>query len=155
MENFTINQQQLPTITTENPPITSNKKYDVFSIVSKCESLDTKEALCAYVGEIIEEKRTDFLTGIYNMKGKEFLVKMLEKTLKIMNEGGMLKKKLVDESDPENALNFRTVGGTFINVVKETGEFSKDVYKRMFYRNYASRNKRRKLYKKLDKLSLN
>ena len=49
--------------------------------------------LINYISEILQEKKKDILYQLYAIMKKEFMIKTLEKTLKIMNSGGMNKIK--------------------------------------------------------------
>ena len=89
---------------------------------------------------------------------KEFIIKTLEKTLKIMNEGGILKNNInADNSEntkKEKSDNLRTIGGTFIYLVKTSDILTKDELKKIFWRNKKKKEMKKKLYKSLNNLLL-
>ena len=125
-----------------------NNLYDVDIIIKKCDSIDDKKKFVEYVSEIIKEKQKSFLYQLYSIMKKDFIVKTLEKTLRIMNEGGI--KKNGDGGD-----GIRSVGGTFIHLVKNSDLISKETLKIIFWRNKKKKEMKRKLCKALKNLSLN
>ena len=78
---------------------------------------------------------------------KEFMIKTLEKTLKIMNSGGMNKIKDVQ--------NKRSIGGTFYYLVKTSDLINDDLRKKIFWRNTKKKKMKKKLYKSFEKLDIN
>jgi hypothetical protein len=135
-------------------------KYNIEIIIKKCDSIEDKKQFIDYISEILKEKQNSFLYQLYSIKNKDFIIKTLEKTLKIMNEGGILKKNINEEDNSEttkndNSNNIRTVGGTFIHLVKTSDVLTKDELKTIFWRNKKKKEMKRKLYKSLNKLNLN
>ena len=76
-----------------------------------------------------------------------------------MNEGGIIKKNTnnepLEENNTENNNNIRSIGGTFIHLVKTSELLSKDELKKIFWRNKKKKDMKRKLYKSLNKLNIN
>ena len=111
-----------------------------------------------YVSQILEEKQNSFLYQIFAIMKKDFIIKTLEKTLKIMNEGGLVKKNINGYSEGNtinNNNNIRSVGGTFIYLVKSSDLLSKDILKKIFWKNKKKKEMKRKLYKSFNKLNIN
>ena len=114
--------------------------YDIDIIIKKCDSIEDKKEFINYISQILKEKQNNsFLYQLYAIKKKEFIIKTLEKTLKIMNEGGILKNN-INEDNSENIKkdkndNLRTIGGTFIYLVKTSDLLTKDELKKIFWRN--------------------
>ena len=127
-----------------------NKKiYDIELIIKKCDSIEDKKQFINYISQILEEKQNSFLYPLYSIMKKDFIIKTLQKTLKIMNEGGINKN---EKSDNEN--NIRSVGGTFIYLVKTSDLLTKDLLKKIFWRNKKKKKMKRKLYKALNNLNI-
>ncbi len=127
-----------------------NKKiYDIELIIKKCDSIEDKKQFINYISQILEEKQNSFLYPLYSIMKKDFIIKTLQKTLKIMNEGGINKN---EKSDNEN--NIRSVGGTFIYLVKTSDLLTKDLLKKIFWRNKKKKEMKRKLYKALNNLNI-
>ncbi len=137
----------------------SKTKYNIEIIIKKCDSIEDKKQFIDYISEILKEKQNSFLYQLYSIKNKDFIIKTLEKTLKIMNEGGILKKNINEEDNSEttkndNSNNIRTVGGTFIHLVKTSDVLTKDELKTIFWRNKKKKEMKRKLYKALNNLNI-
>ena len=64
-----------------------------------------------------------------------------------MNSGGMTK---LDDNK-----NKRSIGGTFMYLVKTSNSINEDLIKKIFWRNNKKKKMKRKLYKSLDKLDIN
>ena len=77
---------------------------------------------------------------------KEFIIKTLEKTLNIMNSGGI--KKIDDDK------NMRSVGGTFMYLIKTSDLINEDIIKKIFWRNNKKKKMKKKLYKSFNKLDI-
>ena len=137
----------------------SKKIYDIENIIKKCDSIEDKNQFINYVAEILHENQKSFLYQIYSILKKDYIIKTLEKTLKIMNEGGVLKtninKEDLENNKDENQNNIRTIGGTFIYLVKTSDLISKDILKKIFWRNKKKKIMKKKLYKSLNKLNIN
>ena len=134
--------------------------YEVELIVQKCDSIEDKKEFIDYISQILQEKQNNsFLYQLYAIMKKEFIIKTLEKTLKIMNEGGILKNNInVDNAEndkKEKSDNLRTIGGTFIYLVKTSDILTKDELKKIFWRNKKKKEMKRKLYKSLNNLNIN
>jgi hypothetical protein len=67
--------------------------------------------------------------------------------MKDMNNGGMYKIVRGEVSQEK-----KTAGGILFHYIKTEGNLTKDQYKELFKRDYKSRNEKRKLIKKIDKL---
>ena len=129
--------------------------YDIELIIKKCDSIENKKEFINYVSQILKENNNSFLYQIYAIKKKDFIVKTLEKTLKIMNEGGIEKNtNKVETSKPENEKEMRSIGGTFIHLVKTSDLIPKDLLKTIFWRNRKKKELKRKLLKSFNKLSI-
>ena len=136
----------------------SKKIFDIDTIIKKCDSIEDKNVFINYFSQILKEKQKSFLYQLYAIMKKDFMIKTLEKTLKIMNEGGLPKNNKNEEKVPqknENSDNLRTVGGTFIHLVKTSDLVSKDALKWIFWRNKKKKEMKRKLYKSLYNLNIN
>ena len=125
----------------------SEKHYNVDLIIKKCDNIENKIELINYLSQILEEKKKDFFYQLYALTKKDFIIKTLEKTLKIMNSGGMTK---LDDNT-----NKRSIGGTFMYLVKTSDSINEDLIKKIFWRNNKKKKMKRKLYKSLDKLDIN
>ena len=138
----------------------NNNLYDIDIIIKKCDSIEDKKEFINYISQILQEKQNNsFLYQLYAIMKKEFIIKTLEKTLKIMNEGGILKNNInVDNAEndkKEKSDNLRTIGGTFIYLVKTSDILTKDELKKIFWRNKKKKEMKRKLYKSLNNLNIN
>ena len=134
--------------------------YDIDIIIKKCDSIEDKKEFINYISQILQEKQNNsFLYQLYAIMKKEFIIKTLEKTLKIMNEGGILKNNInVDNAEndkKEKSDNLRTIGGTFIYLVKTSDILTKDELKKIFWRNKKKKEMKKKLYKSLNNLNIN
>ena len=135
-------------------------KFEIEIIIKKCDSIENKKEFINYVSQILNENQKSFLYQLYSIKKKDFIIKMLEKTLKIMNEGGILKNNIneedkLDTSKNCNDNNVRTIGGTFIHLLKKSDILTKEEKKKIFWRNKKKKEMKRKLYKSLNNLNLN
>ena len=123
----------------------NNKKlYDVEIIIKKCDSIEDKTAFINYLSQILQEKKKDFLYQLYALMKKDFMIKTLEKTLNIMNSGGL--NKIDDDK------NKRSIGGTFIYLVKKSDLINDEIIKKIFWRNNKKKKMKKKLCKSFDKL---
>ena len=131
-----------------NEKINENNKeeYNTEAIIEKCEKIEDKKEFINYVSSIIKEKNIQFLYVIYKLYSKQLIIKLLEKTLKTINEGGI--KKINCEQN-------RTIGGTFIYYIKINDNINKDDLKKIFWRKTKGRKEKKKLCKKMNKLVLN
>ncbi len=117
---------------------------DIERIIEKCEEIEDKKQFIKYISNIIKEK-DNFLYCLYKLYSKQLIIKILEKTLITMKEGGLKKK----DSD-----SIRTIGGTFIYYIKNNNDILKDDLKKIFWRKGKNRKERKKMYKKLKKLEI-
>ena len=124
----------------------SNNKYNVEVIIKKCDSIEDKTQLINYLSEILQEKKKDILYRLYALMKKDFIIKTLEKTLHIMNSGGI--KKIDDDK------NMRSVGGTFMYLIKTSDVINEDLLKKIFWRNNKKKKMKKKLYKSFNKLDI-
>ena len=124
----------------------SNNKYNVEVIIKKCDSIEDKTQLINYISEILQEKKKDILYRLYALMKKDFIIKTLEKTLNIMNSGGI--KKIDDDK------NMRSVGGTFMYLIKTSDVINEDLLKKIFWRNNKKKKMKKKLYKSFNKLGI-
>ena len=124
----------------------NNNKYNVEIIIKKCDSIEDKTQLINYISEILQEKKKDILYRLYALMKKDFIIKTLEKTLNIMNSGGI--KKIDDDK------NMRSVGGTFMYLIKTSDVINEDLLKKIFWRNNKKKKMKKKLYKSFNKLDI-
>ena len=117
---------------------------DIERIIEKCGEIEDKKQFIKYISNIIKEK-DNFLFCLYKLYSKQLIIKILEKTLMTMKEGGLKKK----DSD-----SIRTIGGTFIYYIKNNNDILKDDLKKIFWRKGKNRKERKKIYKKLKKLKI-
>ena len=117
---------------------------DIERIIEKCGEIEDKKQFIKYISNIIKEK-DNFLCCLYKLYSKQLIIKILEKTLITMKEGGLKKK----DSD-----SIRTIGGTFIYYIKNNNDILKDDLKKIFWRKGKNRKERKKMYKKLKKLEI-
>ena len=125
----------------------NDDKYNVNIIIKKCESLEDKTQFINYISEILKEKEKDILYRLFALTKKDFIIKTLEKTLNIMNSGGMIKK--------DNDKNIRSIGGTFIYLIKTSDLMNDDLIKKIFWRNKKKKKLKKKLYKSFNKFNIN
>ena len=92
------------------------------------------------------------LDELYSIADKQFILSILEKTLKVINEGGIPKKDV--NSQTELKENVRTVSGTFLYLIKQSDVLSKKDIKRIFWRNNAKKKEKKKFTNKFDKLNI-
>ena len=114
--------------------------------IKKCDSIEDKTQLINYLSEILQEKKKDILYRLYALMKKDFIIKTLEKTLNIMNSGGI--KKIDDDK------NMRSVGGTFMYLIKTSDVINEDLLKKIFWRNNKKKKMKKKLYKSFNKLDI-
>ena len=72
-----------------------------------------------------------------------------------MNEGGISKNEKSEITNGEDGGNIRSIGGTFIYLVKTSELISKDMLKKIFWRNKKKKEIKKKLYKSFNKLNIN
>ena len=122
------------------------KEYNIEAIIEKCEKMEKKKEFIDYITSLLKEKNNQFLYVLYKLYSKKLIIKILEKTLKTINEGGI--KKINCEQN-------RTIGGTFIYYIKINDNINKDDLKKIFWRKTKGRKEKKKLCKKMNKLVLN
>ena len=66
-----------------------------------------------------------------------------------MNEGGIYKIVRGEQSEDK-----KSAGGILFHYIKTEGNLTRDQYKELFKKDYKTRNEKRKLIKKIDKLLL-
>jgi hypothetical protein len=116
--------------------------YNIDKIISQCDEIySEKTKFVNLLSHILQEKQKGFIYQLYKKCKKDFLFKMIEKTLDTMNNGG------INKQDSENK---RTICGTFIYYVKTSNYFTSDELKQVFFRNNQKRKERKKLYKKFN-----
>ena len=99
------------------------KEYNIEAIIEKCEKIEKKKEFIDYITSLLKEKNNQFLYVLYKLYSKKLIIKILEKTLKTINEGGI--KKINCEQN-------RTIGGTFIYYIKINEYINKDDLKKNF-----------------------
>ena len=125
----------------------NSQQFDVDLIIKKCDSIEDKKDLINYISQVLQEKRKDFLYQLYAIMKKDFMIKTLEKTLKIMKSGGM------NKIDDVNAK--RSTGGTFFYLVKKSDLINDDLRKKIFWKNNKKKKQKKELYKSFNKLDIN
>ena len=127
--------------------------YNVEKILSECEAkYKDKNSFIEYLSKILNEKQKDLLIRLYSIADKQFILSILEKTLKVINEGGIPKKDVNSQTDLKE--NVRTVSGTFLYLIKQSDVLSKKDIKRIFWRNNAKKKEKKKFTNKFDKLNI-
>lgn len=121
-------------------------QFKIEEIISKCESINDMEFVC-FITSILNEPRQDLIIELYKELGKEFIIAILEKTLRIENEGGILQKTSSEIKEK------KSLGGIFFYLMK-INDGSVEVIKRITKINYHKRNERKKIYRKLEKMSI-
>ena len=77
---------------TKNETFSLNKKeFNIDEIIEKCKEKDGIELL-NYMCTIMHEKKRNIMESLYKELGKDFLIAILEKTLNIENNGGLILK---------------------------------------------------------------
>ena len=125
----------------------NGQQFDVDLIIKKCDSIEGKKDLINYITQVLQEKRKDIFYQLYAIMNKDFMIKTLEKTLKIMNSGGMNK---IDDANSK-----RSIGGTFLYLVKKSDLINDDLRKKIFFKNNKKKKMKKELYKSFNKLDIN
>ena len=127
--------------------------YNVEKILVECEAkYNDKNSFIEYLSKILNEKQKDLLLRLYSIAEKQFILSILEKTLKVINEGGITKNNVNSQTDSKE--NVRTVSGTFLYLIKQSDVLSKKDIKRIFWRNNAKKKEKKKFNNKFDKLNI-
>ena len=127
--------------------------YNVEKILVECEAkYNDKNAFIEYLSKLLNEKQKDLLLRLYSIAEKQFILSILEKTLKVINEGGITKNNVNSQTDSKE--NVRTVSGTFLYLIKQSDVLSKKDIKRIFWRNNAKKKEKKKFNNKFDKLNI-
>ena len=62
--------------------------YNVEKILVECEAkYNDKNSFIEYLSKLLNEKQKDLLLRLYSIAEKQFILSILEKTLKVINEG--------------------------------------------------------------------
>lgn len=127
--------------------------YNVEKILVECEAkYNDKNSFIEYLSKLLNEKQKDLLLRLYSIAEKHFILSILEKTLKVINEGGITKNNVNSQTDSKE--NVRTVSGTFLYLIKQSDVLSKKDIKRIFWRNNAKKKEKKKFNNKFDKLNI-
>ena len=127
--------------------------YNVEKILVECEAkYNDKNSFIEYVCKLLNEKQKHVLLRLYSRAVKQFILSILEKTLKVINEGGITKNNVNSQTDSKE--NVRTVSGTFLYLIKQSDVLSKKDIKRIFWRNNAKKKEKKKFNNKFDKLNI-
>ena len=138
-----------------------NKAFNVDEIIEKCKEKDGNELL-NYMCVIMHEKKRFILESLYKELGKDFLIAMLEKTLEIENNGGLIKgkskysKKKEEKKNNESIENDnpkKSTGGIFFTLIKNNPE-AKVILNRASKKDSKEARQRKKVYKLMDKLNI-
>lgn len=90
---------------------------------------------------------------------KEHLIYLVEKTMRIQNEGGIEKKltipknKKEQENKSENKV--KTSGGVLFSLIRSESGLNKAEIKKIFTKDTKLNNEKKKIMRKMDKLLLN
>ena len=127
--------------------------YNVEKILVECEAkYNDKNSFIEYLSKLLNEKQKDLLLRLYSIAEKQFILSILEKTLKVINEGGITKNNVNSQTDSKE--NVRTVSGTFLYLIKQSDVLSKKDIKRIFWRNNAKKKEKKKFNNKFNKLNI-
>ena len=127
--------------------------YNVEKILVECEAkYNDKNLFIEYLSKLLNEKQKDLLLRLYSIAEKQLILSILEKTLKVINEGGITKNNVNSQTDSKE--NVRTVSGTFLYLIKQNDVLSKKDIKRIFWRNNAKKKEKKKFNNKFDKLNI-
>ena len=146
-----------------------NGIYNVDIIIEKCQEKDGMELL-NYMCTIMREKKRNILEYLFKELGKDYLVAMLEKTLIIQNNGGLIKGKcLYVKKNEEKKINEnnsvtittntnnnsekKTTGGIFFALIKKDPE-GKTILNKATKLDWKESKQRKKVYKLMDKLNI-
>ena len=149
-----------------NSQVSSLKKniFNVDEIIEKCKEKDGNELL-NYMCVIMHEKKKIILESLYKELGKDFLIAMLEKTLEIENNGGLIKGKCIyakkkeekksneNNESVENDNPKKSTGGIFFTLIKNNPE-AKVILNRASKKDSKEARQRKKVYKLMDKLNI-
>ena len=136
--------------------------FKVDEIIEKCKNKNGIELL-NFMCNIMHEKKRNMLELLYKELGKDYLIAMLEKTLNVENNGGLVKGKcLYSKKDEEKKMNEETpmpqnmkksTGGIFFTLIKNDPE-GKDILIKATKLDWKQCKQRKKLNKLLDKLNI-
>ena len=146
--------------------LTSIKKriFNVDEIIEKCKEKDGIELL-NFMCSVMHEKKRNILEMLYKELGKHYLIVTLEKALDIENNGGLEKgkciyaKKIEDKKTNENSPvvknpnEKKSTGGIFFSLIKKDPN-GKSVINKATRLDYKESQKRKKVYKLMDKLNI-
>jgi hypothetical protein len=123
----------IETQTSKNPPKTI---YNIDDIMDKLKPMTGKE-IVFQVTKIMKEKRKDVIENIYKKIEREHFLAIVEKTLKIQNEGGSFftRNKVVKRENEKILVQEKmqkTAGGVFFSIVKKECVFTKEENKLIF-----------------------
>ena len=148
-------------------PSLKRSKFNVDEIIEKCKEKNGNELL-NYMCAIMHEKKKFILESLYKELGKDFLIAMLEKTLEIENNGGLIKgkskyaKKKEEKKSNENNESIESIesdnpkkstGGIFFTLIKTNPE-AKVIMNRAAKIDNKEARQRKKVYKLMDKLNI-
>ena len=159
-----INNDKAKAIINSQISSLKNKAFNVDEIIEKCKEKDGNELL-NYMCVIMHEKKKFILESLYKELGKDFLIAMLEKTLEIENNGGLIKgksqyaKKKEEKKSNENNESIendnpkKSTGGIFFTLIKTNPE-AKVIMNRATKIDNKEARQRKKVYKLMDKLNI-
>ena len=144
-------------------PSINKKQFNVDEIIEKCKGKNGMELL-NYMCTIMKEKKINMLELLYKELGKDYLIIMLEKTLKIENNGGLNKGKCIYSKKEEkksseiisiknNVVEKKSTGGIFFALIKKDPE-AKDILNKASKIDWKQSKQRKKVYKLMDKLNI-
>ena len=159
-----INNDKAKAIINSQISSLKNKAFNVDEIIEKCKEKDGNELL-NYMCVIMHEKKKFILESLYKELGKDFLIAMLEKTLEIEHNGGLIKgksqyakkkeeKKSIENNESiENDNPKKSTGGILFTLIKNNPE-AKVIMNRASKIDSKEARQRKKVYKLMDKLNI-
>ena len=140
------------------------KIFNVDEIIEKCKEKDGIELL-NFMCSVMHEKKRNILEMLYKELGKHYLIITLEKALDIENNGGLEKGKCIyakktgdkksNENNPviNNLNEKKSTGGIFFGLIKKDPN-AKSIINKATRLDYKESQKRKKVYKLMDKLNI-
>lgn len=128
----------------------ADKNISLYNIDKIIPNLKAKDgvSLASDIAMILNEKRKDIIEKCFILIEKEQLIFFVEKTLNILNEGGM--NKIIYNTSSNQAENKKSPGGIFFHLIKTQSGLNKSELKQLFEINYKNRRERKKILQKLQ-----
>ena len=91
--------------------------YNVEKILVECEAkYNDKNSFIEYLSKLLNEKQKDLLLRLYSIAEKQFILSILEKTLKVINKGGITKN---NENNPKANDELQNLFNEIMNDIRE------------------------------------